>query len=61
MLPALIATDVDGTLLNGEDAITARTRDVIGAAIAAGTHFILATGRPPRWIPRSSRNSVSHP
>jgi len=51
MLPALIATDVDGTLLNGEDAITARTRDVIGAAIAAGTHFILATGRPPRWIP----------
>ena len=51
MLPALIATDVDGTLLNGEDIITARTRDVIGAAVAAGTHFILATGRPPRWIP----------
>jgi hypothetical protein len=51
MLPALIATDVDGTLLNGEDIITARTRDVIGAAVAAGAYFVLATGRPPRWIP----------
>ena len=51
MLPALIATDVDGTLLNGEDIITARTRDVIGAAVADGAFFVLATGRPPRWIP----------
>lgn len=51
MLPALIATDVDGTLLDPADRITARTRDVIGAAVAAGATFVLATGRPPRWIP----------
>ena len=50
MLPALIATDVDGTLLNGSDRITARTREAIVAAMAAGTRFVLATGRPPRWI-----------
>jgi len=50
MLPALIATDVDGTLLNREDRITERTRQAILAAVAGGTQFVLATGRPPRWI-----------
>ena len=49
-LPALIATDVDGTLLDGDERITARTRDAVLAAVAAGTRFVLATGRPPRWI-----------
>lgn len=51
MLPALIATDVDGTLLDPADRITPRTREAIAAAVAAGTIFVLATGRPPRWIP----------
>jgi Cof subfamily protein (haloacid dehalogenase superfamily) len=48
--PALIATDVDGTLLNGSDRISRRTREAIEAAVADGTQFVLATGRPPRWI-----------
>jgi Cof subfamily protein (haloacid dehalogenase superfamily) len=51
MLPALIATDVDGTLLDPEERITPRTREAVAAAVAAGTQFVLATGRPPRWIP----------
>ena len=51
MVPALIATDVDGTLLNGKDRITQRTREAIQAAMADGAQFVLATGRPPRWIP----------
>lgn len=51
MLPALIATDVDGTLLDDDERVTDRTRHVVQAAVAAGTHFVLATGRPPRWIP----------
>lgn len=51
MLPALIATDVDGTLLDHEDRITDRTRQAILAAVASGAVFVLATGRPPRWIP----------
>ena len=51
MLPALIASDVDGTLLDPSERITARTREVIQAAVASGAQFVLATGRPPRWIP----------
>jgi Cof subfamily protein (haloacid dehalogenase superfamily) len=48
--PDLIATDVDGTLLDDDEKITARTRDAVQAAVEAGTQFVLATGRPPRWV-----------
>jgi Cof subfamily protein (haloacid dehalogenase superfamily) len=51
MLPALIASDVDGTLLDADERVSPRTRDAVAAAVAGGTHFVLATGRPPRWIP----------
>ena len=51
MLPLLIATDVDGTLLDDGEQISARTRSAIHAAVDGGTTFMLATGRPPRWIP----------
>ena len=51
MLPALIATDVDGTLLDPGERVTARTKEAVAAAVAGGAHFVLATGRPPRWIP----------
>ena len=51
MLPALIASDVDGTLLGPDERVTPRTRDAVAAAVAGGAHFVLATGRPPRWIP----------
>ncbi len=49
-VPALIACDVDGTLFDDDETITPRTRDAVRAAVAAGAHFILATGRPPRWV-----------
>ena len=49
-LPALIATDVDGTLLDDDEKITARTRAAVRAAVDAGAQFVLATGRPPRWV-----------
>jgi Cof subfamily protein (haloacid dehalogenase superfamily) len=51
MLPALIATDVDGTLLDDDERITPRTRQAVRAAVVSGAQFVLATGRPPRWIP----------
>jgi Cof subfamily protein (haloacid dehalogenase superfamily) len=51
MLPALIASDVDGTLLDEDERITPRTRQAVRAAVASGAQFVLATGRPPRWIP----------
>ena len=50
MLPAMIATDVDGTLLDENERVTDRTRDAVHAAVAEGATFVLATGRPPRWI-----------
>jgi Cof subfamily protein (haloacid dehalogenase superfamily) len=50
VLPTLIATDVDGTLLNEDELVTPRTKAAVLAAVDAGTQFVLATGRPPRWI-----------
>ena len=50
MLPAMIATDVDGTLLDEDERVTPRTRAAVRAAVDAGSQFVLATGRPPRWI-----------
>ena len=49
--PRLVATDVDGTLLGPDDHIPPRAVAVIGRLEAAGVGFVLATGRPPRWIP----------
>ena len=48
--PTLIACDVDGTLFNDDETISPRTRAAVRAAVAAGAEFVLATGRPPRWI-----------
>jgi Cof subfamily protein (haloacid dehalogenase superfamily) len=48
--PDLIASDVDGTLLDDDEKITDRTRAAVHAAVDAGTPFVLATGRPPRWV-----------
>ncbi|MGB3439947.1 MAG: HAD family hydrolase [Actinophytocola sp.] len=50
--PDLVASDVDGTLLDPAERITARTGRVISRVLAADIPFVLVTGRPPRWIPR---------
>ncbi|GAA1952960.1 Cof-type HAD-IIB family hydrolase [Amycolatopsis minnesotensis] len=49
--PRLIASDVDGTLLSPLEKLTGRTLAVIGRALADEVPFVLASGRPPRWIP----------
>lgn len=49
--PSLIASDVDGTLIDNDDRITDRTVAVLTRARAEGVELVLATGRPPRWIP----------
>ncbi|HWJ98990.1 MAG TPA: HAD family hydrolase [Acidimicrobiales bacterium] len=46
-----IATDLDGTLLRDDKSVSARTRAAVDAAEDAGLLFVIATGRPPRWIP----------
>jgi Cof subfamily protein (haloacid dehalogenase superfamily) len=48
--PKMVATDVDGTLIDEREQVTSRTRAAVAALVADGVPFVLATGRPPRWI-----------
>lgn len=50
LAPRLVASDVDGTLLDQHERVTERTRRAVSALVADGTPFVLSTGRPPRWI-----------
>lgn len=43
---ALIATDLDGTLLRGGDTVSDRSRAALARAAAVGARHIVATGRP---------------
>ena len=58
--PTLIASDVDGTLIDDENQVSARTLDVLGAARGAGAEFVLATGRPPRWIAEITERALPY-
>lgn len=48
--PELIATDIDGTLINSSSRIPSRTLKVLRRIYRGGTPLILTTGRPTRWI-----------
>ncbi|WP_084505210.1 Cof-type HAD-IIB family hydrolase [Nocardia harenae] len=48
--PELVASDVDGTLIDHDERVTPRTKAAVGAVVADGVPFVLATGRPPRWV-----------
>lgn len=59
--PSVIASDVDGTLLDPGERLTDRTREVLERARARGVELILATGRPPRWIPQVADQLAESP
>jgi Cof subfamily protein (haloacid dehalogenase superfamily) len=46
----VVATDLDGTIVRSDGTISARTREALTAAEAAGALVVLVTGRPPRWL-----------
>ncbi len=48
--PRLVASDVDGTLLDAHERVSERTRRAVLTMVGEGIPFILSTGRPPRWI-----------
>lgn len=48
--PLLIASDIDGTLLDDRERVTPRLRAAIDKVVRAGAVFCLATGRPARWV-----------
>ena len=50
MTVRLIATDLDGTLVNSDGDISTRTREALAAAEDAGLVVVFVTGRPPRWM-----------
>jgi HAD superfamily hydrolase (TIGR01484 family) len=50
--PGLVASDVDGTLLDAMEQVSERTARVVARVTTTGTPFILVSGRPPRWIPK---------
>ena len=49
-LPRLIATDLDGTLLDDRRELTARTVAAVRAAVSLGVEVVLVTARPPRTV-----------
>ncbi|OIV38475.1 hypothetical protein BIV57_05585 [Mangrovactinospora gilvigrisea] len=46
----LIATDLDGTLLNAQRTVSPRSRAALAAAERAGLRVVFVTGRPPRFM-----------
>jgi HAD superfamily hydrolase (TIGR01484 family) len=46
--PALVATDLDGTIIHGDGTISDRTVAAFARVERAGARFVLVTGRPPR-------------
>lgn len=48
--PKLVATDVDGTLINNSERVPQRLREAIARMTAEGATLALSTGRPARWI-----------
>ena len=50
VVPRLVATDLDGTLLRGDGTVSARTRAALERAQALGVEIVLCTARPVRWM-----------
>ncbi|MEI9948449.1 MAG: HAD family hydrolase [Pseudomonadota bacterium] len=50
VLPRLVATDLDGTLLRRDGSISARTLRALRRARSAGVELVLVTGRPARHV-----------
>lgn len=46
----LVASDIDGTLIRSDGVLAERTKAALNAVVDAGSTFVLATGRPPRWV-----------
>jgi len=57
--PVLVATDLDGTIVRQDGTISERTVAAFARVAAAGAHFVLVTGRPPR-VMRSIAAAFGH-
>jgi Cof subfamily protein (haloacid dehalogenase superfamily) len=50
LLPRLVATDLDGTLLRTDETASPRTIEAIAQLLRAGIPFVICTARPARWM-----------
>jgi hydroxymethylpyrimidine pyrophosphatase-like HAD family hydrolase len=50
VVPRLIATDLDGTVVRHDGVISDRTRAALKLASESGAEVVFVTGRPPRWL-----------
>jgi Cof subfamily protein (haloacid dehalogenase superfamily) len=50
LLPRLVATDLDGTLLRTDETASPRTIEAIAQLLNAGIPFVICTARPARWM-----------
>lgn len=52
LLPRLIASDLDGTLLRNDGTLSPRTLRALRTAEDAGAEIVIVTARPPRFVDR---------
>lgn len=57
----MIVTDLDGTFLGEGGKVSKRNLCAAQAAMAAGIRFVVATGRPVRWLNRISELEILNP
>lgn len=48
--PGLVISDIDGTLIDSQERVIPRLREVITRLTVGGAQLALATGRPHRWL-----------
>ncbi|MEN0069693.1 MAG: HAD hydrolase family protein [Propionicimonas sp.] len=59
--PRLIVTDLDGTLLGPDGSVSPLNREATARAAALGIPFVVATGRPIRWLEVLDGLGSTHP
>lgn len=63
VLPRLVATDLDGTLVGADGRVSARTASVLRSVDALGVPVVFVTARPLRWMgdiwPHVGRHSLA--
>jgi Cof subfamily protein (haloacid dehalogenase superfamily) len=60
MLPRVVATDLDGTIVRSDGSISSRTRASLAAAERSGAMVVIVTGRPPRWLDGIAEETGHH-
>ncbi|HUR51010.1 MAG TPA: HAD family hydrolase [Mycobacteriales bacterium] len=60
MRPAVVASDLDGTIVRSDGTFSARTAAAIEAVEAAGSTFVMVTGRPVRWMREVAEQARHH-